>query len=69
MFLNALQDGKKAITINEDFRIFESIYKWFSETLEVLKTDDEAIGSIHSVTLQDEEYKIDLGTYLDMNDT
>ena len=33
LFLNALQDGKKAITINEDFRIFDSIFEWFSETL------------------------------------
>lgn len=69
LFLNALQDGKKAITINEDFRIFDSIFEWFSETLEVLQIDDEARGSIPSVTLQDEVYKMDLGTYLDMNDT
>jgi len=49
--------------------IFKKIFEWFYYTLEVLEPGDEAKGSIPSISFKGEEYKVDLGKYLELNDT
>lgn len=69
LFLSSLQDGKKTIVSKSNDSILKKIFEWFYYTLEVLEPGDEAKGSIPSISFKGEEYKVDLGKYLELNDT
>lgn len=70
LLLSSLQGGKRTIKSKDGERIFESIFDWFKNRLEVLEAGDEAKGSIPSITSKgDDRYKADLSSYLDRNDT
>lgn len=69
LFLNSLNDGKKTIESKDNSTIFKKVFNWFNNTLEVLGPGDEARGSIASLTQEEEEFKEDLGKYLELNDT
>lgn len=69
LFLNLLQGREKVISF-ENGKLFEKIFLWFRDTLEVLGPEDEARESMHSiVSNKGENYKNILGNFLDMNDT
>lgn len=69
LFLNSINDGKKVIESKDNKFLFKKVFNWFNNTLEVLGPGDEARASIPSITLEDEEFKEDLGKYLELNDT
>ncbi len=69
LFLNSINDGKKTIESKDNNPLFKKVFNWFSNTLEVLGPGDEARGSIASLTQEKEEFKEDLGKYLELNDT
>lgn len=69
LFLNSINDGKKVIESKDKKFLFKKVFNWFNNTLEVLGPGDEARASIPSITLEDEEFKEDLGKYLELNDT
>lgn len=69
LFLTALKDGKRTLAYQDGIGIFTKIFQWFEEKLEVLGPGDEAKGSIPSISFEGDKYKIDLGEYLDRNDT
>ncbi|EMW6352551.1 AAA family ATPase, partial [Enterococcus faecalis] len=60
---------KKTIESKDNSTIFKKVFNWFNNTLEVLGPGDEARGSIASLTQEEEEFKEDLGKYLELNDT
>ena len=64
-----INDGKKVIESKDKKFLFKKVFNWFNNTLEVLGPGDEARASIPSITLEDEEFKEDLGKYLELNDT
>lgn len=69
LFLTSLNDGKQVIETKNGEKKFNDIYKWFEDCLEVLEPGETVSSSYPTILARGEEYKEDLRSYLDENDT